>query len=423
MSKTLYPKGGIGSGLCKLALVQTLLFPATYTFAAPSAMDGPIKGKIVSTTDNEPLIGASIEVQGRKANAVTDIDGNFVIDANEGETLVISYIGFVQQKVKVKGDNLSIKLQEESHSLNDVVVIGYGVQKKKLVTGATVQMKGEDIAKRNTGNALQAMQGQTPGVNIISESGQPGAGMKVIIRGQGSNTNNKPLYVVDGIPGLDITTVNPSDIESIDVLKDAASAAIYGAQAANGVVIVTTKSGKKGHAQVTFDGYYGWQTVAKKVKMLNAQQYMQLMDEQNINSGGTAYDWASIKSIHDANGNVYDTDWMDAMFEGSAPVQNYTIGVNGGNDMSTYAVSLGYFSQDGILGGSKASNYERYNFRSNMEQKLYGNLLKIGENLSFAYTKNHGDITGNMYNNKLRAAYATSPLPSDCTRGRSLSCG
>ena len=137
---------------------------------------------------------------------------------------------------------------------------------------------------------------------------------------------------------------------------------------------------------------------------------MQLMDEQNINSGGTAYDWASIKSIHDANGNVYDTDWMDEMFEGSAPVQNYTIGVNGGNDMSTYAVSLGYFSQDGILGGSKASNYERYNFRSNMEQKLYGNLLKIGENLSFAYTKNHGDITGNMYNNKLRAAYATSPL-------------
>lgn len=157
-------------------------------------------------------------------------------------------------------------MQEDSQSLSDVVVIGYGVQKKKLVTGATVQIKGDQIAKRNTGNALQAMQGQTPGVNIISESGQPGSGMKVIIRGQGSNTSNTPLYVIDGIPGTDITTVNPSDIESIDVLKDAASAAIYGAQAANGVVIVTTKSGKAGNAKVTFDGYYGWQSVAKKSK-------------------------------------------------------------------------------------------------------------------------------------------------------------
>ena len=410
MRKALYNKGCVKSTLCKCAVATTLLFPGMNVLSAGTVLAGPIKGKIVSTSDNEPLIGATIEVLGRNVNAVSDIDGNFVIDANEGETLVISYIGFEKQKVKVKGDDLNIKLQEESHALNDVVVIGYGVQKKKLVTGATVQMKGEDLAKRNTGNALQAMQGQTPGVNIISESGQPGAGMKVIIRGQGSNSNNKPLYVIDGIPGLDITTVNPSDIESIDVLKDAASAAIYGAQAANGVVIVTTKSGKKGHAQVTFDGYYGWQTVAKKVKMLNASQYMQLMDEQNINSGGTAYDWSSIASIHDANGNVYDTDWMKEMFESAAPVQNYTLGVNGGNDITTYAVSLGYYSQDGILGGSKASNYERYNFRSNTEQKLYGNLLKIGENLSFAYTKNHGDITGNMYNNKLRGAYATSPL-------------
>ncbi len=410
MRNTLYNKGSIKSTLCKCALATTLLFPGMNVLSEATVLAGPIKGKIVSTTDNEPLIGASIQVLGRKVNAITDMDGNFTIDANEGETLVVSYIGFVEQKVKVKGDNLDIKLREESHSLNDVVVIGYGVQKKKLVTGATVQMKGEDLAKRNTGNALQAMQGQTPGVNIISDSGQPGSGMKVIIRGQGSNTNNKPLYVIDGIPGLDITTVNPSDIESIDVLKDAASAAIYGAQAANGVVIVTTKSGKKGHAQVTFDGYYGWQTVAKKVDMLNAKQYMELMDEQNVNSGGKAYDWASIKSIHDANGNIYDTNWMDEMFEGSAPVQNYTLGVNGGNDVSTYAVSLAYFSQDGILGGNKASNYERYNFRANMEQKLYGNLLKIGENLSFAYTKNHGDITGNMYNNKLRGAYATSPL-------------
>ncbi len=410
MGKFLIRKGSINMLLCKIALTVSLLFPAMNVLSSGELHAKPVNGKVISATDKEPLIGASVEVQGRKVATVTDIDGNFTIDADDGETVVVSYIGFVQQKVKVHGAVLDISLQEESHSLNDVVVIGYGVQKKKLVTGATVQIKGDDLAKRNTGNALQAMQGQTPGVNIISESGQPGADMKVIIRGQGSNTNNKPLFVIDGIPGLDITTVNPSDIESIDVLKDAASAAIYGAQAANGVVIVTTKSGKKGHAQVTFDGYFGWQTVAKKVKMLNAKQYMELMDEQNINSGGTAYDWKSMASIHDSNGNVYDTDWMNEMFESSAPVQNYSLGVNGGNETCTYAVSLGYYGQDGIVGGKQASNYERYNFRSNLEQKIYGDILKIGENLSFSYTKNRSGITGNMYNNKLRGAYSTSPL-------------
>ncbi len=397
-----------------------LLFPAlgltfpVATFAQTSVAGSQqiqtISGKVVSNVDNEPLMGAAVVVVGTKTMAMTDANGNFTLKARPGAALKINYIGYAPQQVKATAEPMQIVLKEEGNSLSQVVVIGYGVQKKKLVTGATAQIKGADIAQRNTSNALQAIQGQTPGVNIISSSGQPGSDMKVIIRGQGSNSNNTPLYVIDGVPGGDISTVNPSDIETFDVLKDAASAAIYGAQAANGVIIVTTKSGKEGHAQITFDAYHGWQSAAKKVKMLNAKQYMELMDEQNINSGGKAYDWANIASIHDASDNIYDTNWTDLMFKDNVPVQNYAFGINGGSKNTSYAVSLGYFSQEGIVGGKRASNYERYNFRGNFEQKFYGDILKFGENVSMAYTKNRGIGEGNMYNNKLRPAFSTSPL-------------
>lgn len=392
-------------------LAMLLLLPALTFLGAGNLAAKTITGKVTAASDGEPLIGVTVKVVGTAGGTVTDFDGNYKVNANQGQTLEFSYIGYVSQTVKVGAQNvIDVKLAEDQKTLDEVVVVGYGVQKKKLVTGATVQLKGESIAKLNTNNALQAMQGQTPGVNIISESGQPGSGMKVIIRGQGSNTNNKPLYVVDGVPGVDIANISPSDIESIDVLKDAASAAIYGAQAANGVVIVTTRSGKEGKALVTFDGYYGWQSAAHKIKMCNAQEYMTLMDEQNLNSGESVHDWNKYSSIRDKNGNIYDTDWMDYMFKDGATTESYTLGVTGGGQTSTYAVSLGYLNQEGILGGKDASNYTRYNFRANLSQKLYGDFLKIGENVSFAYNKNVGQSTGNIYNNNLRGAYSTSPL-------------
>ena len=370
-----------------------------------------ISGTVLSSTDNEPLIGATVQVDGAQGGTITDFEGNFKIEANEGQTLVVSYIGYITKKVKVGAASvLNITLDEDKASLEEVVVIGYGVQKKKLVTGATVQLKGEDVAKLNTNNALQAMQGQTPGVNIISESGQPGSGLKVIIRGQGSNISNSPLYIIDGIPG-DITNINPSDIQSIDVLKDAASAAIYGAQAANGVVLVTTRGGKEGRAQVTFDAYMGWERAARKIELLNASQYMALMDEQARNSGADSYKWDAYPSIYNQKtGELNNTNWINEMFKDNAMTQSYTLGVNGGSATNTYAVSLGYYSQEGIVGGKQASNYERYNFRANMEQKLFDDLLKVGENVSFAYNKTKGIGTGNMYNNALRGAYGTSPL-------------
>ena len=378
-----------------------------------------VTGTVVSSTDKEPLIGATIQVEGAQASGtITDFEGNFKIDVNEGQTLVVSYIGYITKKVKVAGQShYDIALDEDKASLDEVVVIGYGVQKKKLVTGATLQVKGDDVAKLNTTNPLQALQGQTPGMTIISESGQPGEGLKVNIRGLGTTGSSGPLYIIDGVRG-DISTINPADIESIDVLKDAASAAIYGSQSANGVVLVTTKNGKEGRAVVSFDGYVGWQSAPRKTKMLNARQYMTIMDEQNINSGGAPYDWYGLKadgtpkyaSIFDKNGNLNDTDWVDQMFKDNALTYSSNLSISGGSQKGNYALSLGYMNQEGIVGGKDVSNYSRYNFRVNSEYQVIDNFLKVGEQVSFIYYKKNGLNVGNAYNNSLRAAFGTSPL-------------
>ena len=408
--------------MSKLSLKFVALVVAMFTMQAMgvgSTLSAKVvTGKVVSAMDSEPLIGATVQVDGASTGTITDFEGNFKIEAKEGQTLVVSYVGYIAKKVQVgAASNYNIALEENRASLDEVVVIGYGVQKKKLVTGATLQVKGDDVAKLNTTNPLQALQGQTPGMTIISESGQPGEGLKVNIRGLGTTGSSGPLYIIDGVRG-DIATVNPADIESIDVLKDAASAAIYGSQSANGVVLVTTKNGKEGRAVVSFDGYWGWQSAPRKVEMLNAKQYMTIMDEQNINSGGAAYDWygmnadGSMKyaSIFDNDGNLYDTDWVDEMFKDNAQTYSANLSVSGGSQKGNYAVSLGYMNQEGIVGGKDVSNYSRYNFRVNSEYQVIDKFLKVGEQVSFIYYKKNGIGVGNAYNNTLRAAFGTSPL-------------
>ena len=412
MSKHLFGKCTFVQ-LCFLAMAMLLCFPASGVRAAQASQQNlTVSGVVTSAADQLPLIGVSVQVKGTTNGAITDLDGNYTVSVASGETLVFSYIGFKTQEIQITNQTtLNVVMGEDSETLDEVVVVGYGVQKKKLVTGATVQVKGETLAKMNTNSPLQAMQGQTPGVNISSTSGQPGEGMKVSIRGLGTVGNASPLYLIDGVGG-DISTLNPADIESIDVLKDAASAAIYGAQAANGVVLITTKSGKAGKAQISFDAYYGWQTQARKADMLNSREYMMIMDEQAVNSGNAPYDWNSFESIYDANGNVYDTDWVNSMFQNNAQTQSYTLGITGGSETSTYAMSLGYMSQEGIVGGKDVSNYERYNFRINSEHKIFkdSDLLKVGEQVSFVYKMNNGISVGNQYNNTLRGAFGTSPL-------------
>ncbi|MDE6058102.1 MAG: TonB-dependent receptor, partial [Muribaculaceae bacterium] len=399
------------SALLRLTVAVCCLLGGLGVAAAQAML---VSGTVTSAADGEPLIGVTVMVKNSKVGTATDIDGNYSIEAQKGSVLVFSYVGMQQREIPVTSNRLDVALLDDSSTLDDLVVIGYGVQKKKLLTGATSQIDGSDIAKMNTNSPLQAMQGQLAGVNISSNSGQPGESMKVRIRGLGTIGNASPLYLIDGVGG-DISTLNPADIESIDVLKDAASAAIYGAQAANGVVLVTTKKGREGRTKVTFDGYYGIQNVAHKVKMLNAREYMTIMDEQQIADNSDPYDWDSMPSIWrtDADGNrlgVYDTDWTNQMFKKNASTQSYTIGVTGGNANSTYAMSIGYLNQEGIAGGSKVSDYSRYNFRINSDHKLFGGIVTVGEQVSFVYKKNNGIGTGNQYNNTLRGAFGVSPL-------------
>ena len=223
-----------------------------------------------------PVIGANVLIKGTTKGVITDIDGNFSIDVEPGVTLVISFIGYSSKEIVVGAENhYEVSLSEDTEMLEEVVVVGYGVQKKKLVTGATVEVKGEDIASRNTMSALGALQNQSPGVNIQAASGKPGDGFKISIRGAGTNGNTAPLYIIDGVAGGDINALNPADIERIDVLKDAASCAIYGARAANGVIMITTKQGKEGKIQVSYDGNVGWQYIYKRPDLLNAKEYME----------------------------------------------------------------------------------------------------------------------------------------------------
>ena len=297
--------------------------------AAPQAVQ---QSKTVTGTVRDaggPVIGATIMEKGTSNGTVTDLDGNFSLNVQPGATLVISYVGYKTQEIAVGSQsNISIDLTEDADVLEEVVVVGYGVQKKKLVTGATVQVKGEDIAKLNTTNALEAMQSSSPGVQITQSSSQPGKGYNVYIRGKGTIGDNTPLYVIDGVAGGNLDGINPNDIESIDVLKDAASAAIYGARAANGVILVTTKQGKAGKIELSYNGAIGWSNVYKRPQLLNAQQYMTIFDEYNYNSNGTTLDWSSYVPadiLAKVNNGWEGTDWWDVFTNKNAVQHNHSV--------------------------------------------------------------------------------------------------
>ncbi|MFW5762098.1 MAG: TonB-dependent receptor plug domain-containing protein, partial [Cyclobacteriaceae bacterium] len=245
-----------------------------------------ITGRITSVEDGESLPGVNIIEKGTNNGVVTDVDGVYSLNVNEGATLVFSSVGYVTEEVEV-GERTVIDLVMTMNiqQLNELVVVGYGVQEKKLVTGATTQVKGEDIQKLSTVSPLTAMQSQAPGVSIIATSSRPDADFKVNIRGLGTIGDSEPLIVINGIIGGDLNSLSPFDIESIDILKDAASAAIYGSRAANGVILITTKQGKAGKPTITYDMNYGVQNVYKYLDMVNAQDYMALVNESVENSG------------------------------------------------------------------------------------------------------------------------------------------
>jgi TonB-linked SusC/RagA family outer membrane protein len=389
------------------AIPAWLLLPCLLLSITLQAQTSRIEGKVMARSNSAPLAGVTVNLRGTNTVTTTNDQGKFVVNAKPGDALGITFVGYRPVEVTITDTaGIEVFLEEVFNQLDDIVVIGYGTQKKKLVTGANLQVKGDDILKQSTTNALQALQGQAAGVQITSTSGQPGAGINVIIRGKGTIGNFGPLYVVDGVNTNDISYLNPADIESFDVLKDAASAAIYGSQAANGVVLITTKTGRNNQrATVTYDGFYGIQNPERKAKLLDAKQYATIMNEAAINSNKQPYFTPEQIASFPVN-----TNWMDEMFVKDAATQSHSIGVTGGSNSSVYSMGISYTAQEGIVGGKQLSNYERYNLRLNSEHNLYQKFLKIGQHLTFTYEKNVGIGVGNIYNNTLRNAFGVSPF-------------
>lgn len=366
-----------------------------------------------------PIIGASVVEKGNAGNGtVTDLDGNFVLNVKPGATIVITYIGYQKQEIVVGNQsNFNVTMKTDDKTLEEVVVVGYGVQKKKLVTGSTIEVKGDDIQKMNTTQVLGALQSQTPGVNIQAASGQPGDGFKISIRGAGTNGNTAPLYIIDGVAG-DINNLNPADIERIDVLKDAASCAIYGSAAANGVILVTTKQGKQGKIQVSYDANVGWANVYRMPKMLTAKQYMEVMDQVRFNSGESGWDWKSImgEDLYNSymDGSNEGTNWVEAIRNKNAVTTSHSLNVTGGSDRSTFSMGAGYQYQDGVFGKLVKSDYRRFTFRINSEHVIYRtekgmDVVKIGENVYYQHKQNQGIQIGNQYSNELSNMLRSNP--------------
>lgn len=305
--------------LVRTAVIMLVL--ASNYLTATAQTETRVHGTVKSATDGLPLIGVNVVEKGTSNGTITDINGSYTLTVPGNSELVFTYIGFVNQEVKViSGKNTyDITLTEDSKALEEVVVIGYGVQKKSVVTAAISQVSGDELAKGSPTNFQNALKGKVSGVQIMSESGAPGAGSTVRIRGVGTINNSNPLYLVDGMPVDDINNINPSDIESVEVLKDAASAAIYGTRGANGVVLVTTKKGSVQKPVLTYEVSYGWQSSTKKLDYMNAAQYQMMVNEMNKNEGKEL----KFPNFDINNPSTYpttETDWQDELLNNHALV-------------------------------------------------------------------------------------------------------
>jgi TonB-linked SusC/RagA family outer membrane protein len=341
-------------------------------------------GTVLDQADQSPLIGVNILVKGKNTGTATDFDGNFELTADPGDTIVVSYTGYLQQQLRLGAQTtLTIYLSSDAQLLEEVVVVGYGTQRTKDLTSSIATLKSEELAKTPTGQAMQALQGKMAGVQIVS-SGAPGGGPSVRIRGIGSypgRNNEAPLYVVDGMFFSNIDFLNPSDIASISVLKDASAAAIYGVRAANGVVLIETKSGSYNQkAEIVYDGYYGVQIAQNVLKMANAEQFTAMALES-----GSAPDAEFILNAMQRYGrsrinpNVPDvnTDWYDQVIR-EAPMQNHSLSVGGGSERAAYSIGGNYFYQEGIL--DMKNQYERFNLRAKVDYKAT-DWLTVGANM------------------------------------------
>jgi TonB-linked SusC/RagA family outer membrane protein len=367
-----------------------------------------------------PIPGVTVLEKGTANGVITDVDGNFSLEvAGESSVLVLSFVGMQTQEVAVGTQtNINVVMASTFSDLDEVVVVGYGVQKKKLVTGANISIGAEELQRQSSTKALESMQSISPGVNIVQASGMPGEDFKVNIRGLGTVGQSAPLYVIDGVAGGDINTLNPSDIESIDVLKDAASAAIYGSRAANGVILVTTKGGQKGRITVSYDAFYGVQNVAKMAKPLNAKQFIEIYNEEWETSGkpmDEITDFTTLKHWNEIeNGEFKGTNWLKEIENKNAPYQNHSINISGGSDQSTFALGFSYSSQEGVFGAPVEPHNDQYTARLNSDHIIYEkdgvDVIKVGQTLNYRFRERSGVAIGGMYYNDVRNMLAGNPL-------------
>jgi TonB-linked SusC/RagA family outer membrane protein len=361
---------------------------------------------VVTDENDEPMIAVSVVEKGTANGIVTDIDGRYALSVTSGATIVYSYLGYITQEHPATGQSMNIVLKEDTQILDEVVVIGYGVQKKSNVTGAISSIKSDDLLNVPVSNAASALQGKVSGVQVVNNSGAPGVSPTIRIRGYSSNGVSDPLYVVDGLKVSSLDYLEPSSIESIEILKDAASAAIYGAEAGNGVILVTTKSGKKGTTLITFDAQFTHSSLAKKMDVMNAKEYINYYSEANA-SFPTMLNLYYYEPSSFINGKLADTDWQDETFV-TGKIQKYSLGLQGGNSNGDFYLSMGYMDNDGILKGS-ADFYKRFTSQINASYKLR-KWMEVGTNNSLYYSMYNQVSEGQTEYGVLRRIYQIDPL-------------
>ncbi|MCX2742714.1 TonB-dependent receptor [Mangrovivirga sp. M17] len=362
------------------------------------AQDRVISGRVTDSMNDSGIPGANILIKGTGNGTVTDVDGNYSLTVPESaEVLVFSFVGYETEEVEINGrSTISIALMPDITALEEIVVIGYGEQKKSLVTGAISSVDAEEIQSVSNTRIDQTLQGRVAGVNVLPNSGSPGSGININIRGTGSNGNSQPLYVVDGVITGGIEYLDPNEVQSIEVLKDAASAAIYGAQGGNGVVYITTKKGKAGTAQINYGFQYGVQSANTDMDLMNSQQYATYLDEAGVANGP---DPSNVGSV--------STNWLDEVFE-SAPMMRHSLNISGGTEKSKYLIGGSFFDQDGIIGGDKA-NFQRYTFRLNTEHEVK-DWLTVGNNMSFSHFERSTITEDSEFGGVINNALLLDPL-------------
>ena len=386
---------------------SSILMMLMALFMSVTSFAQGIKGTVIDE-NGEPVIGATVAEKSNPKNAtITDFDGNFTVNVNAGKIIQITYIGYETQEAAAK-NGMTIKLRPDNKVLEEVVVVGYGVQKKSSVTGAISQVKPEDMENRTIANAQQALQGKTSGVQIIQSSAAPGSSPTIRVRGYSSNSSSEPLYVVDGVRLSDISGIDPSTIASMEILKDAASAAIYGAEAGNGVVLITTKKGKPGQGKISYDFMFTDESLARIPKMLNSEQYIQYMDEGNI--------FTKDYLLKNWDG-VTNTAWTDVAFN-HGHMQKHALSFTGGNERGNYYLSLAYLNNNGIVKGD-ADVYKRLTATINSEYKIK-DWLKVGTTNQIEKYDVRSVSSNNEYGSLLTSILMLDPLTPDTYTAENL---